>query len=174
MVVVFFLYDFDTYRGFRMLSPVLFFSMTSYLLSKYNQSTIKFTRAAIVIIWAVMLVLAIPQRQELVKGFISRRLEPVNKSQVLKWVSFNPDAKDGWENTVYIDFLTFTKMDFAYFEPGLGTMLYRQDELDDIPYSAIAETLKAKYLISSFEVDMPSYEFVGEDMGIILYEKVIQ
>ena len=173
LVFVLFFYDFDEMRGFRMLSPILFFSMTSCLLSAYHMPPKRFVSFSILTVWLVFLVIAFPKRQALYTETVLRRLEPVQKSQVFKWAVYNPYPQDRWENTVYVDLFIYPDMDYAYFTPGLGMMVFRVDELDDFLAASTTDALKAKYLISSALMEFPGYEKVVTDMDISLYQKAI-
>ena len=172
LVFVLFFYDFDEIRGFRMLSPVLFFSMASCLLGTLHKLPKRLAIISILAVWFIFLVLAFPQRQALYTETILRRLEPVHKSQVFKWADYNPNPRDRWENTVYVDLFIYPDMDYAFFKPGLGLMVFRVDELDDFLATFSPEALKAKYLISSAATEFPGYVKVGTDMDISLYQKV--
>jgi hypothetical protein len=171
LVFVLFFYDFDEMRGFRMLSPILFFSMASCLLNTYHTLPKRFVTLSILAVWLCFLVIAFPLRRELYTETVLRRLEPVHKSQVFKWAVYDPFPRDRWENTVFVDLFIYPDMDYAYFTPGLGMMVFRVDELDDILARTSVEALKAKYLISSAAIDFPGYKKVGTDMDISLYQK---
>jgi hypothetical protein len=171
LVFVLFFYDFDEMRGFRMLAPILFFSMASCLLSAYHTLPKRFVRLTILVVWLCFLVIAFPLRQALYTETVLRRLEPVHKSQIFKWAVYNPNPRDRWENTIFVDLFIYPDMDYAYFTPGLGMMVFRVDELDNILAKSSIEALKAKYLISSAAVEFPGYEKVGTDMDISLYQK---
>ncbi len=172
LVFVLFLYDFDEIRGFRMLSPILFFSMASCLLWVPKKLPKNLARLSILVTWLVFLAVAFPQRRMLYTETILRRLEPVHKSQVFNWAEYNQNPQDRWENTIYVDLFIYPDMDYAYFTPGMGMMVFRVDELDDFLAASSPETLKAKYLISSADTAFPGYEIVGTDMDISLYQKV--
>ena len=171
LVFVLFFYDFDEIRGFRMLSPVLFFSIVSCLLSKIQTLPKRLVTFTVLVIWLVFLLITFPQRQALYTETVLRRLEPVQRSQVFKWAVFDPSPRTRWDNTIYVDLFIYPDMDYTYFTPGLGMMVFRVDELDDFLANSSADALKAKYLISSADVEFPGYELVGTDLDISLYQK---
>lgn len=171
LVFVLFFYDFDEIRGFRMLSPILFFSMASCYLSAHRALPKRLVGLSILGVWLIFLMIAFPQRQALYTETVLRRLEPVHISKVFTWAVYDPNPGDRWENTVYVDLFIYPDMDYAYFTPGLGMMVFRVDELDNILAGASPEALKAKYLISSAAREFPGYEKVGTDMDISLYQK---
>ncbi len=112
-----------------------------------------------------------PIRQSLYQETVLRRLEPVNKSQVFKRAEYKPNPVDRWENTVYVDLFIYPDLDYAYFSPGLGLMVFRVDELDDFLAVSSPEELKARYLISSAAIEFPGYEKVCTDRDISIYQK---
>ncbi len=172
LVFVLFFYDFDELRGFRMLAPILFFSVASFILQRRLLPLRRLAVIYTIFAWAVLLFVVFPDRQTLYKETVLRRLEPVNKSQAFKWAAYNPTPKDRWENTIYMDLFIYPDLDYAHFTPGLGMMVFRVDELDDFLASSSAEELKAKYLISSASIDFPGYEKIGSDLDISLYQKI--
>lgn len=172
LVFVLFFYDFDEIRGFRMLAPILFFSVASFILKERPLPLKRFAGIFTAFAWLVLLLVVFPNRQNLYKETVLRRLEPVNKSQAFKWAAFNPTPEDRWENTIYMDLFIYPELDYSHFTPGLGMMVFRVDELDDFLANSSAEALKAKYLISSAAIDFLGYEKVGTDLDISLYQKI--
>lgn len=171
LVFLFFLYDFPEYKGFRVLSPVLFFSVLSTTL--YQTLPKMKLRTAVVgaILWLALLIAFVPISNGLYKDQIHLRLHPKPASQLFSNIHFDPSAEDRWKNTVYMDIFAFTHLDYAFFEPGLGMMYFRADELEDILAKGGAESLKANYLISSRDWTPPGYEHLLEEGDIHLFIK---
>jgi len=165
-------YEFDGYRGFRMLSPILFFSVIS-----WQMQTKKFVPKWIVpaffsIAWIGFLVAFIPHSASFYNNNVTNRLYPSPKSQILELITFNPSPKDRWENSIYMDLFSYRGLDYEHFTPGLGIMEFRNDELDDILAKGTPDILKARYLISAETIEFPGYTKLGTDQEISLYEKI--
>jgi hypothetical protein len=171
LVFVLFFYDFDEIRGFRMLAPILFFSLASFMLQKHGAQFKRLASIYVAFAWFLLLLVVFPIRQSLYQETVLRRLEPVNKSQVFKRAEYKPNPVDRWENTVYVDLFIYPDLDYAYFSPGLGLMVFRVDELDDFLAVSSPEELKARYLISSAAIEFPGYEKVCTDRDISIYQK---
>ena len=164
-------YEFDGYRGFRMLSPILFFSVFAWLLNSKKLAPRWIGLAFVALAWIGFLVAFIPHSSAFYRDNVTNRLHPSPKSQILKLSTFNPSPKDPWENTIYMDLFSYRELDYDYFTPGLGIMEFRNDELDDILAKGTPAILKARYLISAEAIEFPGYEKIGTDQGISIYEK---
>ena len=142
--------------------------MTNQTISKPK----KWAAALSISIWLALMIAFIPISGRLYKDQIDRRLQPKPKIQLFSHIPFNPVAKDRWENTIYMDIFAFTYLDYGSFEPGLGMMYFRADELDDILAAGGAESLKARYIISSSDWTPPGYKPLHQDNGIHLFLKM--
>ncbi|MEA4811629.1 MAG: hypothetical protein VB108_03550 [Anaerolineaceae bacterium] len=172
LIFVFFFYDFDELRGFRMLAPILAFSLFASLMNHPLPLSKKISFGASFFVWMVFIILAIPQRDSLFKETVLRRLEPIHKSEIFQSVKYTENAHDRWENTVYVDLFIYPDMNYAHFTPGLGMMVFRVDELEGILTESPPDILKAKYLISSSDIFFPGYKKMASDMDISLYQKI--
>ncbi len=171
IIFLFLLYDFSVFKGFRLLSPVLFFSVISTMLTK----TLPKPRLSYAVVgaslWLALLIAFIPISSELYRDRIQQRFYPKHKPQIFRNIRFDPFTEDRWENTVYVDIFVLTHLDYHFFEPGLGMMYFRADELNDILVKSGAESLKANYLISSSDWTPLGYEHLLEEDDIHLFIK---
>lgn len=172
LIFILFLYDFNELAGFRFLTPVLFFSVLSVMTNQTISKPKKWAAALSISIWLALMIAFIPISGRLYKDQVDRRLQPKPKIQLFSHIPFNPVAKDRWENTIYMDIFAFTYLDYGSFEPGLGMMYFRADELDDILAAGGAESLKARYIISSSDWTPPGYKPLHQDNGIHLFLKM--
>jgi len=166
------MYDIEGFRTVRYLGAILSFSVLLRVTSD-DQSLSPLKRwLAPGMVWGILIIALLTQAPRVYNDVITRRLEPKQLSSALGWIEYDPHAKDRWGNTVYLDLFDDTSIDFNYYSVGLGLMYMNLDEMDDaLALAPASEALKARYLLTSQDVEIPGYIRVKSDDGMNLFLK---
>ena len=165
-------YEIEDLRSVRYLAVALAFSMIYFLVNAEEWPNRHTSAAAIAFVWLAIGAVFIYQGEYYYKELVVRRLEPTDRSRILQQIKYDPNAKSRWENTIYLDFYDDTEPDFNYYDPGLGIMFPQFDELDDaLAEAPDDEALRAKYYLTSEEIEIPTYTKVGKEGMLNFYQK---
>jgi len=165
-------YEIEDYRSIRYLAVAMAFSMIYFLVNNENWPNRRVATSAVAFVWLAIGAVFLFNGQHYYKELIMRRLEPADRSPILQKIKYDPNAKSRWDNTIYLDFYNDTKPDFNLYDPGLGIMFPQFDELDDaLAIASPDEALRAKYFLSSKDIEIPTYTKVGAEGGLNFYLK---
>lgn len=166
------LYEIEDLRSIRYLAVAQAFSMIYFLVNAERWPNRPTSAVAIAFVWLVIGTVFLYQREYYYTELVTRRLEPTNRSLIFQKIKYDPNAKSRWENTIYLDFYDDTEPDFNYYDPGLGIMFPQFNELDDaLAAASPEEALRAKYYLTSEEIEIPTYTKVGQEGRLNFFQK---
>lgn len=174
LIFLIFFYEIQEFRSVRYLGAILIFSIILTLTSSHSAVFPQTMNSLALALCLLPMSVMIAQKDAFYADIVQSRLKAVERSSVLQAIAYDPQANNHWDNTVYLNFYDDTAPDFNNYEPGLGFMFIKSDELDDALALAPAhEALRARYLLTSEEdVAWPGYERLDKYGRLLLYRRV--
>jgi len=165
-------YDVGDLRDLRVLSPVLFFSFAATIFSSASLLQKKLQIASVLGILIVSSVINLSLVKSLKTDFIDPFFDNRRTIDLFKYIKYDPQAKDRWQNTAYLDVFNYVWMDFNNYDPGIGLMLPVGGDFASLKPEESGSTLKARYLITYRFNSLPSYELIASDDDVYLLGRV--
>ena len=165
-------YDVGQLRDLRVLSPVLFFSFASTIFSSFDTFWRKYLIIFICSFLAVTTMLNLVQLRSLKSDFVDPYFDNKRTIDLFKYIKYDPQAADRWQNTAYLDVFNYVWMDFNYYDPGIGLMLPVGSDFKSLRIDDVKSTLKAKYLITYRFSSFPFYELIASDDDVYLLKRI--
>ena len=166
-------YDVGELRDLRVLSPILFFSFASTLFSSFHTFWKKRLVGFIIGFLILTTVLNLVQLRSLKAEFIDPYFDDKQTIDLFKYVRYDPQAVDRWQNTLYLDVFNYIWMDFNHYDPGIGLMLPVGGDFESLKLDDVDSTLKAKYLITYRFSALPNYELIASDDDVYLLKRIM-
>ena len=167
-----FFYDVGELRDLRVMSPVLFFSFAATIFSSSQVSWRRYLIGFIVGFLLLTTTLNMVQIRSLKAEFIDPYFDDKRTIDLFKYVRYDSQAADRWQNTVYLDVFNYVWMDFNDYDPGIGLMLPVGGDFEALRPDEERSTLKAKYLITHRFSTLQNYEMIASDEDVYLFSRI--
>ncbi len=165
-------YDVGELRDLRVLSPILFFSFATTIFSSFERFWKKYLVAFIIGFLMLTTLLNMIHIKSLKSEFIDPYFDDKRTIDLFKYVRYDQQAADRWQNTVYLDVFNYVWMDFNHYDPGIAVMLPVGGDFESLRLNDVKSTLKAKYLITYRFSSLPEYELIASDDEVYLLQKI--
>lgn len=171
LIIIIMFYDIGSYRDFRVLSPVLSFSVISYFWFFKIETDNRFILSLVILALFTSNLVVYHHIDEVETIFIADRYEKVPVPRIFQKIKFNPTANSRWENTAYLDLRIYHDLDWNNYDPGIGLMSVGPREAQEFIADPSSQVLNAKYLISAEPITLEDYELTTTDLDVYLYTR---
>ncbi len=165
-------YDVGDLRDLRVLSPILFFSFVATLMASNQLAQKRYLLGSAIIFLVFSTMINFASIRSLKTEFVDPFFDDKRTIDLFKYIRYDNNARDRWQNTAYLDVFNYIWMDFNYYDPGIGLMLPVGGDFSALKPEEVALNLKAKYLITYRFTSLPHYELIASDDDVYLLQRV--